>query len=111
MRRLQREIKKRQKVELDLNKKIQDLIQHEDFTKEELENLEKRENQAKSLLNNERNKRIELEAILKKEIEFRNIQEKSLIEEKRKNMNTTEIDNAKLRIRQLELERDNAREV
>jgi len=111
VRRLQREIKKRQKVELDLNKKIQDLIQHEDFTKEELENLEKRENQAKSLLNNERNKRIELEAILKKEIEFRNIQEKSLIEEKRKNMNTTEIDNAKLRIRQLELERDNAREV
>jgi uncharacterized protein YyaL (SSP411 family) len=110
VRRLQREIKKRQKVELDLNKKIQDLIQHEDFTKEELENLEKRENQAKSLLNNERNKRIELEAILKKEIEFRNIQEKSLIEEKRKNMNTTEIDNAKLRIRQLELERDNARE-
>ena len=52
-----------------------------------------------------------MEAILKKEIEFRNIQEKSLIEEKRKNMNTTEIDNAKLRIRQLELERDNAREV
>ena len=59
----------------------------------------------------EKTRRQELEILLRKEEELRKQNEKSLADERRKNMNTTEIDNAKLRIRQLELERDAGREV
>ena len=44
-------------MESELRKKIQDLIQHEDFTKEELENLQKLENVAKTQLITEKSRR------------------------------------------------------
>ena len=87
------------------------LIQHEDFTKEELENLQKRESQNKTQLILERTKRQELEVLLKKEEELRKTKEIQLADERRRNQNTNDLDQAKLRIRQLEMERDAVREV
>lgn len=111
MKRLQKEIKDKEVVEADLRKKIKDLILHEDFTKEELENLQKRESQYKSQYQAEKTKRQDFESLLKKEEELRKTKETQLADERRRNQNTSELEQAKLRIRQLEIERDGVREV
>ena len=111
LKRLQKEIKDKEIVEADLRKQIQDLITHEDFTKEELENLRKRESQNKSQLQAESTRCAELRTLLKKEEELRKTKETQLADERRRNQNTSELEQAKLRIRQLEIERDGVREV
>lgn len=110
LKKLQKEIKDKELVEAELRKKIKDLILHEDFTKEELENLQKRESQNKSQLQAERTRRQELEILLKKEEDLRKTKETLLADERRRNHNTSELEQAKLRIRQLEIERDGVRE-
>jgi len=110
LKRLQKEIKDKESIEADLKKKIQDLIRHEDFTKAELEDLQKRESQYKSQLQAETNLRKESEKELKKEVELRKSKETQLADERRRNQNTSELEQAKLKIRQLENERDGVRE-
>ena len=108
---MQKEIKDKESVIADLKKKIDDLTKHEDFTKEELEILQDAKLQAESKLQTENAKHQELKNLYKKEVELRKTKETQLADERRRNQNTSELEQAKLRIRQLEIERDGVREV
>ena len=108
---MQKEIKDKEIVVADLKKKIDDLIKHEVFTNEELKDLQEAKLQAEAKLQTEKAKRHELEISYKKEVELRKTKETQLADERRRNQNTSELEQAKLRIRQLEIERDGVREV
>jgi len=110
LKRLQKEIKDKESVVAELKKKIEDLTNHEDFTKKELEDLQEAKLQAEAKLQTEKAKRHELEISYKKEVELRKTKETQLADERRRNQNTSELEQAKLRIRQLEIERDGVRE-
>ena len=111
LKRLQKEIKDKESVEVNLKKKIEDLTNHENFTQGQLENLQERESQNKSQLQAERAEKLKYENLYKKEVELRKTKETQLADERRRNQNTSELEQAKLRIRQLEIERDGVREV
>jgi len=111
LKRLQKEIKDKESVEVNLKKKIEDLTNHENFTQGQLENLQERESQNKSQLQAERAEKLKYENLYKKEVELRKTKETQLADERRRNQNTSELEQAKLRIRQLETERDGVREV
>ena len=108
---MQKEIKDKEIVVADLKKKIDDLTNHEVFTAKELEDLQEAKLQAEAKLQTEKAKRHELEISYKKEVELRKTKETQLADERRRNQNTSELEQAKLRIRQLEIERDGVREV
>ena len=108
---MQKEIKDKESVVAELKKKIEDLTNHEDFTKKELDDLQEAKLQAEAKLQTEKAKRHELEISYKKEVELRKTKETQLADERRRNQNTSELEQAKLRIRQLEIERDGVREV
>ena len=108
---MQKEIKDKESVETALKKKIKELIEHEEFTKQTLEDLQERESQNKSQLQAEKAERLKYENLHKKEVELRKSKETQLADERRRNQNTSELEQAKLRIRQLEIERDGVREV
>ena len=108
---MQKEIKDKESVEVNLKKKIEDLTNHENFTQGQLENLQERESQNKSQLQAERAEKLKYENLYKKEVELRKTKETQLADERRRNQNTSELEQAKLRIRQLETERDGVREV
>ena len=111
LKRLQKEIKDKESIEVNLKKKIEDLTNHENFTQGQLENLQERESQNKSQLQAERAEKLKYENLYKKEVELRKTKETQLADERRRNQNTSELEQAKLRIRQLETERDGVREV
>jgi len=107
--RLLKELNRFKKIEIDLKNKIKDLVQHEDFTREELESVRKRENSLRSSLLKEKERRIELENGLKREEEAKKSAERNLAEERRKNQNVLELEQARLKVQRLELENDNLR--
>ena len=94
-----------------LHLKNDDLTRHEHFTTGELDMLKKREDQAKLELTRERQRRQELETLLRKEEELRKSGEKALLEERRRAQNTTEIDQLRMRLRQHESQDDLNRKV
>ena len=111
VKRLNRDLNRLKKLEGDLRKQIKDLVQHEDFTREELDSLRKRENQIRSHLNKEKERRIEVELSLKREEELRRTSDRNLAEERRKNSNTAELEQTKQRVRSLEMEQETLRKV
>ena len=109
--RLLKELNRFKKIEIDLRNKIKDLVQHEDFTREELESVRKRENSLRNSLLKEKERRIELENGLKREEEAKKSAERNLADERRKNQNVLELEQARLKVQRLELENDNLRKV
>jgi chromosome segregation ATPase len=107
---LTREVSRLTKIETDLRKQIKDLEQHEDFTRDELDSVRKKELNLRSSLNREKEKRNEVESNLKREEESRKAAERAVIEERRGNA-ISELEQAKQRVRNLEIERESLREV
>ena len=109
--RLSKDVNRRKKVEAELRNKIKDLELHEDFTREELKQVRKSDSQNRQNWNREREKRVELENLLKKEEEARKTAERTLAEERRKNSNIVELEQSRAKVRSLELDYENLRKV